>query len=122
MAKQMRGIVGGGLARALLLAVPMNMRKILSTLSLTLACLGCGGPEEPDAERSAAVSRATPLAQLLAYEAQSELGFVADPGTSELKCTSSGTHHTCTSAYAFVCPEGWSACRLSPGVKTCCTK
>jgi hypothetical protein len=45
----------------------------------------------------------------------------ASAGNTPLTCTSSGTVHTCTSEYAWVCPEGWHACPLSPGVKTCCT-
>lgn len=100
----------------------MNMLKLLCTLSLGCFFVGCGGVDDEASETSAAVSRPAPLAQLLSYEAHSELGFAAEPNTAELKCTSSGTHHTCTSAYAFVCPQGWSACRLTAGVKTCCTK
>jgi hypothetical protein len=45
----------------------------------------------------------------------------AASGNKELKCTSSGQTHTCTSDYAFVCPSGWSACKLTGGAKTCCT-
>jgi hypothetical protein len=48
--------------------------------------------------------------------------FKAVAGGKPLHCTSSGQHHTCTSDYAFVCPEGWSACSLSGKTKTCCTK
>jgi hypothetical protein len=43
-------------------------------------------------------------------------------GNTELKCTQSGAHVTCTSEFVWVCPAGWSACPSTRGVQTCCTK
>ena len=45
----------------------------------------------------------------------------AASGGKQLKCSSAGQKHTCTSSYAFVCPSGWRACPLTGGAKTCCT-
>ncbi|MFO0722810.1 MAG: hypothetical protein U1E65_03425 [Myxococcota bacterium] len=99
------------------------MTQTLSTLvfGFAMALTACGGPIDDTEESNAPIVRSG-ADQLVAFDQALDLGFAAPPNTAELHCTSSGGHHTCTSAYAWVCPEGWSACRLSPGVKTCCTK
>lgn len=46
----------------------------------------------------------------------------AASGGKELKCSGAPGQKTCTSEFAWVCPSGWNACALTPGVKTCCTQ
>lgn len=79
---------------------------------LLAAGLFTGRAQETQAAEKA-VATVTPPSVVQDFKAKSK--------AKQLKCTSSGTVHTCTSKYAFVCPGGWSACSLSPGVKTCCT-
>jgi hypothetical protein len=43
-------------------------------------------------------------------------------GGQKLQCSGAPGSATCTSKYAWVCPEGWKACRLSGDNKTCCTQ
>ncbi len=90
------------------------MKPVVYAGALLLATgLFAGRASETHAAEKA-VAIATPPSVVQDLKAKSK--------TKQLKCTSTQTTHTCTSKYAWVCPEGWSACGLSPGVKTCCTK
>jgi hypothetical protein len=71
-----------------------------------------------------AVTATGAVAQQLTSQAQQAAmdRLKAAAGGQELKCTGSPGHATCTSDYAWVCPAGWKACRLTGGAKTCCTQ
>jgi hypothetical protein len=91
------------------LETTMRTKNLLSALSVSFFCLAVASCEK-------------------APSGSGTVGSVDDvlsiiPPEEELKCTGGGGSGTvCTSDFAFVCPEGWSACPLEGDNKTCCKK
>lgn len=102
----------------------------IATTLIALAGFACGGQESETSDTTDGIYvraiQPKDLARAVMVDVgreadRGELDLTALPDSDELDCSTGNGTITCTSDYAFPCPEGWSACSAR-GAATCCEK